>query len=333
MGTRTASLLCCGPAMISPFQMLIMILAQQFGRQRLDRRPEPSQTTDAQENVLQYDRVMSTKLAVAYAAGLEILYRARPGGSPGKAIDLACGPGHFTLCLAKHLGYQEVSGIDLSPGMVGVAAKNAAEQGLQSRVTFREGDATCLRDVPDSQYDLASFTDAAHHMPDLDAVTAVLQEMDRITRPDGIVMVMDLVRLRTAKLTERYVRLLGRDYEERGLPNFYRDFENSMYAAWTPSEMASAVPADTRRHWCHIVPRLLPTIQVLLGLPSDRPQAFVRRGLPWAKGQGPVSPENRADLAMLRVTVGLGSHRYVAAQKREPSNSEGSHGNASCCSR
>jgi len=297
--------------MISPFQMLAMIVAQQFGRQQLDRRLEPNQTMDGAENIVQYDRVMITKLAIAYAAGLEIVYRARPDGPTGKAIDLACGPGHYTLCLAKYLAYQEVLGIDLSPGMVKAATKNAVEQGLQSRVTIREGDATNLRDVPDAAFDLASFTDAAHHLPDITAVAAVLREMDRITKPEGIVMVMDLVRLRTAPLTERYVGVLGRDYVEKGLPDFLNDFKNSMYAAWTPSEMASAVPPNTHRRWYHIVPRLLPTVQVLLGLPVGRKQAMLRSGLPWSKGEGPVSRENQGDSVMLRATLKLASYQML----------------------
>jgi ubiquinone/menaquinone biosynthesis C-methylase UbiE len=297
--------------MISPFQMVAMIVAQQFGRQQLERRPEPSQTTDAAENIIQYDRVMSTKLAVAYAAGLEIVYRTRPDGPAGKAIDLACGPGHYTLCLAKYLGYQQILGIDLSPGMVQQASKNARDQGLQSQISFREGDATSLSDVPNATFDLASFTDAAHHMPDQGTVTSVLREMDRITKPEGIVMVMDLVRLRTARLTERYVRVLGHDYIARGLPDFFQDFKNSMYAAWTPAELAITVPSSTNRHWCHVVPRLLPTVQFILGLPIGRDKTMLRGGLPWAKGENPVARENRIDLGMLTASLKLASCREV----------------------
>jgi ubiquinone/menaquinone biosynthesis C-methylase UbiE len=302
--------------MISPFQMLAMIAAQQLGRQQLERQPEPNQATDAAANILQYDRVMSTKLALAYAAGLEIVHRARPEGQSAKAVDLACGPGHYTLCLAKYLGYREVLGVDLSLGMVQTATKNAIEQGLQSRVTFREGDATKLWGIPDAEFDLASFTDAAHHMPDLASVTAVLREMDRIARPEGIVMVMDLARLRTGSLTERYVRVLGANYIRRGLPDFFRDFKNSMYAAWTPSELAGAIPTDTKRQWCHIVPRLLPTLQVLLGLPEGRKRAMLRGGLPWAKEERPVSRQDCGDWTMLRATLRMAPYRILRPCQR-----------------
>ena len=96
-------------------------------------------------------------------------------------------------------------------------------------------------------------------------------------------MVMDLVRLRTEELTARYVQTLGHDYVERGLPDFFEDFRNSMYAAWTANELFSSIPRDSRRIWCHIVPRALPTVQVILGLPVGRKEPFcvpVFRGCP-----------------------------------------------------
>jgi ubiquinone/menaquinone biosynthesis C-methylase UbiE len=299
---------------ISPFQMLAMVIGQGFGHQQLERSPEPSGTTDATENILQYDRVMSTKLAIAYAAGLTLVHRARPDGITSNAIDLACGPGHYTLCLAKYLGYQRVLGVDLSSGMVQKATENAMEQGLQPRVTFCQGDATRLVDIPSAEFNLASFTDAAHHMPDLNSVTLVLREMERITKPGGMIMVMDLVRLRTASLTERYVKVLGHDYVARGLPDFFEDFKNSMYAAWTPSEIASAVPPETQRQWWHIVPRPLPTLQVILGLPVGRERPILRGGVPWARGEGPVSRENHGEWAMLRATLKFASKHRVAAR-------------------
>ena len=296
---------------MTPLQVLPMICLQQLGRQRLGRTPEPVQVTSAIERVVQYDQVMSTKLAVAYGAGLEIVHRAREPHSGGTAIDLACGPGHYTLCLARYLRFDGVVGIDLSPGMVAVATENAAKAGLESRVAFRLGDVTRLTGIPEASLDLASFTDAAHHMPDLAAVTSVLREMDRITKPGGLVMVMDLVRLRTAALTGRYVNTLGRDYVERGLPGFLEDFRNSMYAAWTAQELSQAIPRDSRRSWCHIVPRGLPTVQVILGLPVNRRQPFVRSGFPWEPDENPVPREMRTEWRMLRLTLRFASRRLV----------------------
>ena len=288
-----------------------MILTQQAGGVTFARTPEPEQVTTQEPNVLEYDRVMSTKLAVDYAAALEIIYRSRCVANGGTAADLCCGPGHYTLCLTRFLSFDVVKGFDLSPGMVEVANRNAADQGLAGHVEFRRGDVTRLKSIGDGAVDLASFTDAAHHMPDLSVVQAVLEEMDRITRPEGLIMVMDLVRLRTKALTQRYVNTLGHDYVERGLPNFFDDFRNSMYAAWTAPELFTAIPTKSRRWWCQLVPRGLPTVQFILGLPVGRRKLFVRSGLPWSKEGNPVPREMRSEWRMLRASLRFASRHWV----------------------
>ncbi|MEF8754670.1 MAG: class I SAM-dependent methyltransferase [Accumulibacter sp.] len=306
-----------GSNLPTPIRLLPLLLAQQIGSQELGRTPEPSAVTAADPNVLQYDRVMGTKLAVVYGAGLALLHRALPPRDGGrKAIDLACGPGHYTLCLARYLGFESVTGVDLSPGMVSAAARNAAEYQLQDRVSFRQGDITRLDDIDGNVFDLASFTGAAHHLTGIDDVRQVLRQMDRITRPEGLVMLMDLVRLRTADITERYINIIGHDYIERGLPNFYEDFRNSMYAAYTPEELRKAIPTDTARNWCHLVPRGLPGAQIVLGLPEGRSEPLLRAGFPWQPGQGPVPREMRNEWWFLSTTLGMAGRSWVHASDR-----------------
>ena len=280
-----------------------MAISQHGGDQLLARLSEPASITDTEANVTQYDQVMTTKLVLAYAAGLQIIHRARPAGLADRSVDIACGPGHFTLCLARFLDYRTITGVDLSLPMVEIANQNARKLGLADRVTFRAGDATNLFDLRDNACDLATFTDAAHHMPDLAAVARVISEMNRVTRPEGLVVIMDLVRLRTAALTERYVNCLGHDYVQRGLPAFFDDFRNSMYAAWTAKELREAIPRDTDRTWCHIVPRGLPTIQIVLGLPAGRKKPFLRSGVPWPPNECPVPKEMGFDWRMVRFTL------------------------------
>jgi ubiquinone/menaquinone biosynthesis C-methylase UbiE len=297
--------------MPSPLRFVPMMLVQQFGRQRLERRPEPAAVSCDADHIAQYDRAMSTKLVLAYAAGLQMIHRARATVEGGSAIDLACGPGHFTLCLARYLGNRKVLGVDLSPAMVAAGTRNAAQQGLASQVVFCEGDATCPPGVQHAEFDLATFTDAAHHMPDLAAVHRVLGVMDQLTKPEGLVMAMDLARLRTARLVESYVRLLGTTYVAQGLPDFFEDFRNSMYAAWTAAELRRAIPENTRRHWFHIVPRGLPSVQVIIGLPVGRKDVFVRSGVPWTAGEDPVPRGMRAEWRTLQVTLRLASCHLV----------------------
>ncbi len=297
--------------MTSPLDFIRMTFSQQVFRAQFARIPEPSQITDGDDQVTQYDQVMTTQLTIPYAAGLEAAHRARPTVGGGAAADLACGPGHYTLCLARHLGFDSVLGVDLSAPMVDVALKNAAEALLEQRVTFQVGDVTNLEQISDGSLDFTSFNDAAHHMPDLETVTSVLREMQRITKPDGLLMVMDLVRLRTAALTERYVKTLGHDYVERGLSSFYQDFRNSMFAAWTAAELRSAIPPDSRRIWWQFVPRGLPTIQILLGLPEGRSKPLLRSGWPWQEDHHPVPLPLRTDWKMMRMMLFNGAKKKI----------------------
>jgi len=70
---------------------------------------------------------------------------------------------------------------------------------------------------------------------------------------------------------------------------FFDDFRNTMYAVWTPKELHRVIPTDSARWWCHLVPRGLPTIQVILGLPVGRDRVFLRRG--FAAEQHPLIRE------------------------------------------
>jgi ubiquinone/menaquinone biosynthesis C-methylase UbiE len=294
-----------------------MILAQQIGRQRLPRTEEPSAITAEQDNVIQYDQVMTTKLAIGYAVGLEATYRARSELThrQGTVVDLACGPGHYALSLLRYLNYQKLIGVDLSRKMLEVAEKNARLQDLDRQASFQLGDITDMKTFKDNTVDLSSFTDAAHHMSNLDIVGKILREMDRITKPDGLVMLMDLARLRTKELTEIYVNFLGGDYVARGLPNFFDDFRNSMYAAWTSRELQTTIPRNSRRVWCHLVPKGLPTIQMIFGLPAGRQTLLVRRGLPWEPQDCPVPKEMRVEWNLARFTLFSGSKKFVPSSK------------------
>ena len=168
-----------------------------------------------------------------------------------------------------------------------------------------------MKSFNDDTVDLSSFTDAAHHLPNLDMVGKILGEMDRITRPDGLVMLMDLARLRTAELTETYVNFLAGDYLTRGLPNMFNDFRNSMYAAWTPSELLTTIPRNSSRVWYHLVSMGLPTIQMIFGLPVGRQELLVRKGLPWDPQDCPVPKEIRVEWNLARFTFFSGSKKFI----------------------
>ena len=288
--------------MINPIEVFPIILGQALATQTLERIPEcntGSAVMDESESVLQYNDAMQSKLAIVYAGALERIYRIRRRTTGGRAIDLCCGPGHFTLLLAKYFDYEEVIGIDLSAPMVAAANQNARDWGLSDRVRFEVADATEY-EAGSGTFDLVTCNDAAHHLPTLDVVKQLVAEMDRLANPQGLVQLSDLVRLKNRSITNRYTNMIGRDYLNRGLKRFQRDFCNSMQAAWTGGELKAVRPVQSQKRWEHHQQKMLPTVQFLSGYPNDGEQIYLRKGLPWTMETHPVSKCLQFDWQLFR---------------------------------
>ena len=92
-------------------------------------------------------------------------------------LDLACGTGAIAERAAA--AGAEVTGIDLSPGLIDTAQKRAADLGLD--IDYRVGDCEAL-DLPDASYDVVSSTCGVMFAPDHEATA---RELARVTKPGG----------------------------------------------------------------------------------------------------------------------------------------------------
>lgn len=101
--------------------------------------------------------------------------------TPGRALDLGCGPGRNALYLAS-LGFQ-VDAVDLSPAAVAWAQERAREAGADIR--FHRGDAF---ELPAAElggpYDLIHDSGCFHHLPPHRRVS-YLSLVDRALAPGG----------------------------------------------------------------------------------------------------------------------------------------------------
>lgn len=89
-----------------------------------------------------YEQNVFTKATAAEVTFLEEVLDLKPGA---RILDLGCGTGRHSIELAKR-GYAP-TGVDISPGMLEVARKNAAEAGVE--IDFIEVDAAEFRtDLP-----------------------------------------------------------------------------------------------------------------------------------------------------------------------------------------
>jgi SAM-dependent methyltransferase len=94
-----------------------------------------------------------------------------------KLLDLGCGAGENSVYFAKK-GADCIAS-DYSPGMVEVALKLAANNGV--KVTGATVNAMAL-DFPDNSFDIVYASNLLHHLPD---PQACISEMQRVLKPGG----------------------------------------------------------------------------------------------------------------------------------------------------
>lgn len=103
----------------------------------------------------------------------------------GRVLEVAVGTG---LNLPSYPPGVEITGIDLSPQMLAIARKRAADLGIAA--DLREGDAHALP-FPDESFDTVLCTYSLCNIPDVDRAVA---EMRRVLRPGGRLVLVDHVR-------------------------------------------------------------------------------------------------------------------------------------------
>jgi ubiquinone/menaquinone biosynthesis C-methylase UbiE len=115
-----------------------------------------------------------------------------------------------------------ITGIDLTPGMLGRAVKKAQTSGIESQVNLQLGDAQTL-DFPDSSFDTALATFVFCSVPN---PVLGLREMKRVVRPGGKVLLLEHMRspnrilgVLMDLLNPMVVRMMGANINRRTVDN------------------------------------------------------------------------------------------------------------------
>jgi demethylmenaquinone methyltransferase/2-methoxy-6-polyprenyl-1,4-benzoquinol methylase len=131
-------------------------------------------------------------------------------GPGGRAIDIATGTGKVAADLHRRVqAGGEVIGVDISPGMIGVARRRFEGR---AGLTFVVGDALALP-APDAAFDAATIAFGMRNLPDYGLGFA---EMRRVVRPGGRVVCLEIARPRSrlARILrawfDRIVPVIGR---------------------------------------------------------------------------------------------------------------------------
>jgi SAM-dependent methyltransferase len=142
-------------------------------------------TSIREEFAHQADSFAAAK-AMSLAETLGAVVELAPEDAAARWVEVASGPGLISRALAPRVG--SVVGFDLTEAMV-EKARAEADAAAVGNVRFELGDATALP-LADDSVDGAITRFSFHHIP---APVRVLEEMRRVVRPGGLVIVADHV--------------------------------------------------------------------------------------------------------------------------------------------
>jgi len=228
----------------------------------LPRVPEPEVMDDSDEV-----EAYSSAAAQAYLDKIDDTFvehavRLVAGRSRGRALDIGTGPGQIVRKLARRLPGWQFVGVDRSPNMIRQAccgvvgssghgfsraddrgrnrpsrgrsfssdtgAEGAQASALEARVQFFVGDGNRLP-FPAESFDLVMCNSVLHHLAQ---PQRLLEEVARLARPDGAILIRDL-RRPSRPAYPLYVRWHGRHYT--GL--MYKLYCASVRSAYTVAEL------------------------------------------------------------------------------------------------
>lgn len=119
---------------------------------------------------------------------LELMARRWGVGDVREALDVGCGAGHWSRTMLSLLPPDAtLVGLDREPSFFELARQQTPDPGLAARMSFVEGTLEALP-FEDDRFDLVTCQLVLIHVAD---VPAALREMIRVTRPGGLVVVVE----------------------------------------------------------------------------------------------------------------------------------------------
>ncbi len=211
----------------------------------MNRIVEP-EVMDTQEAAEAYDAMEHGEVDAAFVERVIAL-----GANRGHFLDIGTGPAQIPILLAQHCPDIYITAIDLSEEMLKIAKRHVVDACLTDRITLEHVDAKMLP-YPDNTFDGLISNSIVHHIHD---AMRALQEMGRVVRSEGVILIRDLIRPETPAAAQAFVDR----YAASDTPYQQKLYYDSFLAAFTLSEVnemltqmempGAVVIQSTERHW------------------------------------------------------------------------------------
>ena len=210
----------------------------------MQRVLEP-EVMDTLAEAIDYDTMNFTAVNTAFAqAAVEL------GPPSGTILDAGTGTARIPIIICQQTPQWQIIGTDLAANMLFIGAKNVEQAGLQSRITLDLVDSKQLP-YPDEQFEMVISNSLIHHLPD---PLPFFQEIKRVLKPNGAILIRDLIRPADEATMHTMVESIGTEYNEHQ-KMLFRD---SLHAAFTLDEVNESVQRvgldvevyqSSERHW------------------------------------------------------------------------------------
>jgi demethylmenaquinone methyltransferase / 2-methoxy-6-polyprenyl-1,4-benzoquinol methylase len=112
---------------------------------------------------------------------------------PALILDVATGTGDFALMSYKILKPEQITGVDISEGMLNVGRKKVAEAGLTDKISLHLGDSENLQ-FPDHSFDALTVAFGVRNFENLEKG---LKEFHRVLKPGGKLLILEFSKPQT----------------------------------------------------------------------------------------------------------------------------------------
>jgi len=131
---------------------------------------------------------------------------------PKKILDVATGTADVAIMASRTLGPDKVIGIDISEKMLAVGRNKLLKEGLNDRIELQSGDSEAIN-FPDGSFDAVTVAFGVRNFEHLEKG---LQEILRVLRPGGKLVVLEFSKPKTKGIAQLYTFYMGMVAPEMG---------------------------------------------------------------------------------------------------------------------
>ena len=149
-----------------------------------------------------------------------------------KVLDIATGTGDLAIMIAENTKSQ-ITGLDLSAGMLDVGRKKVVEKNLENRIEMIQGDSENLP-FEDASFDAITVSFGVRNFENLEKG---LKEINRVLKPNGTFIILEFAQPQSFPMKQLYGF-----YSKYILPNIGRLFSRDSSAYTYLPESVEAFP-------------------------------------------------------------------------------------------